>query len=134
MIIFELDFVLRKQWSFLTILKISNRSVWSDIFWLLKVYLFCKFIQQSIQRDKTQMFKKLLSNKIKIIFFGKLHLITILLLIFDSYISWSTKLIFLKFCVGFSIFDSVSFLLSFYFCPTKSIDSWTLKRHNSFQN
>ena len=42
----------------------------------------------------------------------------------------------LNLCVGFSIFNSASFLLKFiiYFCPTKSIHSLTLKRHNSFQN
>ena len=32
------------------------------------------------------------------------------------------------------IFDSVSFLLKFIFLFTKSMDSLTLKRHNSFQN
>ena len=34
----------------------------------------------------------------------------------------------------FSIFDSVSYLLSLYVCLTKSMDSLTLKRNNSFQN
>ena len=32
------------------------------------------------------------------------------------------------------IFDSVSFLLKFIFLFTESMDSLTLKRHNSFQN
>ena len=36
---------------------------------------------------------------------------------------------------GFSIFDSVLFLYeTLYFCSTKSMDSLTLKRHNSIQN
>ena len=48
-------------------------------------------------------------------FFHKLQLITVLLLICDSYMSWSTRLASLKLCVGFSIFDSVSFLLKFIF-------------------
>ena len=41
-----------------------------------------------------------------------------------------------RFCVGFSIFDSISFLLNFIFLFNNYIfmDSFTLKRHNSFQN
>ena len=62
----------------------------------------------------------------------ELQLITVLLLI--SYTSGSTWFISLKLCVGFSIFDSVSFLLTLYFYSTKSMDSLTLKRYNSFQN
>ena len=59
--------------------------------------------------------------------FHKLQLITDLLLI-GEFAS-------LNLCVGFSIFDSDSFDLKFkWFCSTKSIDSLTLKRHNSFQN
>ena len=60
--------------------------------------------------------------------FHKLQLITDLLLI-GEFAS-------LKLCVGFSIFDSDSFDLKckFRFCSTKSIDSLTLERHNSFQN
>ena len=38
-------------------------------------------------------------------------------------------------CMGFSIFDSVSFLSKFTFLlKKKSVDSLTLKGHNSFQN
>ena len=59
--------------------------------------------------------------------FHKLQLIADLLLI-GEFAS-------LKLFVGFSIFDSDSFDLKFkWFCSTKSIDSLTLKRHNSFQN
>ena len=46
----------------------------------------------------------------------------------------STRFISLKLCVGFSIFDFVSFLLKFDFFSTKSTDFLTLKRHNSFNN
>ena len=75
-------------------------------------------------------------------FFRELQLITVLLIIRDSYMSWSKRFMSLKLCVGFSIFDSVSFLLSFtfsvqifllvscYFCW----DSSTLKYHNFFLN
>ena len=59
--------------------------------------------------------------------FHKLQLIADLLLI-GEFAS-------LKLFVGFSIFDSDSFDLKFkWFFSTKSIDSLTLKRHNSFQN
>ena len=67
-------------------------------------------------------------------FFHELQLITVLLLICDSYMSSSTRFVSPKLCVGFSIFNSVSFLLKFYFCLTKCMHSLTLNRHNSFQN
>ena len=68
-------------------------------------------------------------------FFCELQLIPDLLLIYWSYTSWSKRFISLKLCVRFSIFDfPFSFLVKFIFCPTKSIDSMTLKRHNSLQN
>ena len=57
------------------------------------------------------------------------HLIKAFLLIWDSYMTWSTRFVSLCLCVGLSIFDSISFLLKF-IC----VDSLTLKRHNSFQN
>ena len=66
--------------------------------------------------------------------FRELQLFTVLLLICDSYMSWSTRFVSLKLCVGSFIFDSVSFLLSLYFCSTKCLDFLTLKPHNSFQN
>ena len=57
------------------------------------------------------------------------------LLICDSYTSWSTRIVSLKLCVGFSIFDSVSFLLKFiFFLFNKMLGLLTLKRHNSFKN
>ena len=67
-------------------------------------------------------------------FFRELQLITVFLLIRSFYTNWNTWLIFLKLCVGFSIFVFVSFLLNFIFLFTKSMDSLTLKLHNSFQN
>ena len=63
-------------------------------------------------------------------FLRRLQLMGVLLLICDSYMNWSTGFVSLKLCVGFSIFDSVSFLLKF----RKCMKFWTLKRHNSFQN
>ena len=67
-------------------------------------------------------------------FFRELQLVTILLLICDSYLSWSPRFVSLKSCVGFSILDSFSFLLKFSFFTTKSMDTSTLIDHNSFQN
>ena len=42
-------------------------------------------------------------------YFYELQLITVLLLICDSYMSWSTRFVSLKLFVGFSIFDFVPF-------------------------
>ena len=67
-------------------------------------------------------------------FFRELQLITVFLFIRSFYTNWNTWLIFLKLCVGVSIFVFVSFLLNFIFLFTKSMDSLTLKLHNSFQN
>ena len=48
-------------------------------------------------------------------FFYELQIVTDLLLIWDSYMSWSLSFLSLKMCVGFSIFDSVSFLFKLIF-------------------
>ena len=63
-------------------------------------------------------------------FFCELQLIIVLLLICDFSMSWSTRFVSLKLCVGFSIFDSVSFLLKFIFLFNKK--KW--KRQNSIKN
>ena len=39
-------------------------SVWSNAFWYVKVSLFWKCIEHTIHRDKKQMLKKFLSDKI----------------------------------------------------------------------
>ena len=67
-------------------------------------------------------------------FFRKLQFITVLLLICDSYMSWSTRFVSLKLCVGFPFSIPFCFYQSLYLCWTKYMDSLTLKRHNSFQN
>ena len=48
-------------------------------------------------------------------FFGEFQLATVLILIQDSYIIWSTRFILLKVYMGFSIVDSLWFLLKFIF-------------------
>ena len=66
-------------------------------------------------------------------FFRELQLITVLILIRDSYMSWSTSFDSLKVCVGVSIFDFLSFLLIF-FVQQKTWTSLTLKRLFDFFN
>ena len=74
-------------------------------------------------------------KKCILLFLLELQLITALLLIRDSYISWSTKFVSLKVFGGFSIFDSVSFLIKVYISVQKNaLFSLTVRRHNSFQN
>ena len=104
--------------------KNKQKSIWSNVFWYVKVWIFWRCIQYTIHWDKTQMLKKIPSDKINgtkmpSFFFRKLQFITDLLLICDSYMSWSTRFVSLKLCVGFSIFDSVSFLLKFIFLFNK---------------
>ena len=47
-----------------TILKSSNKSVWSNVFWYVKVCMLWKCIQYTIHWDKTEMLKEFSSNKI----------------------------------------------------------------------
>ena len=109
-----------------TILRTSNKSVWSKVFWYAKVCIFWKIIQYTIPWDKTQYVKKISFTQNrrykKYIFFLSRapthHIFT-----FN-----------LNVCLGFPIFDSMSFLLNFiFFFSTKSMDSLTLKPHNFFQ-
>ena len=67
-------------------------------------------------------------------FFRELQLITVLLLIWDSYMSWSTRFVSLELFVGFSILDSVSFLLQFTSLFNKMHGLFDFKCHNYFQN
>ena len=112
---------LRTQWSLSTILKKSNKSLWSNAFWYVKEYTFWKFIQYTIHWDKPLFFfgQNKRCKKSTLFFFRELQLTTVLLLIHDSYMSWNTKFVSLKVCVGFSISDSVMFLLKFIFLFNK---------------
>ena len=47
-------------------LKTSKRSVWSNVFWYVKLYIFWKFIKYTTHWDKTQMLKKSPSKKINV--------------------------------------------------------------------
>ena len=96
----------RRLWR---ILKASNKRVWSNNFWYVKVYIFWNFIQY------TNWDKIFRWNTNVLFFFCEIQLITVLLLIHNSCTSWSIKFISLKMCVGFSIFSSVLFLWKFIF-------------------
>ena len=49
-----IDSDLRIHWRPLTVLEISYRSVWTNVFWYVAVYMFWKCIQYTIHWDKTQ--------------------------------------------------------------------------------
>ena len=115
----------RIHWRLSTISKTSKNNVWSNIFWYVKVCIFWKCTQYTINWDKTQMLKKKSFGQNKhykkcpLFFFHKLQLITASLWICDSYMRWRTRFVSLKLCVGFSIFGSVPFLLKFLFLFNK---------------
>ena len=60
-------------------------------------------------------------------FFRDLQLITVLFLIRDSYMSWRASFVSLKVRVGFSIFNSVLFLLKFIFLFNKKHEIFYFK-------
>ena len=80
---------------------------------------FWSCIQHTIHWDKAQILKKIpfgqnkRYKKLPSFFFREIQLITVLLLICNSYMSWSTRFLSLKLRVRFSIFYSISFLLKF---------------------
>ena len=67
--------------------KNKQKSVWSYVFWYVKVCIFWKCIQYTIHWDKTQMLKKFPSDKMKSTKNREHQLIIVLLLICDSYMS-----------------------------------------------
>ena len=105
-------------------LKFTNHWNLTIIFQVIQVLFQGSQNQRTINWDKTQMLKKFPSDKIKIqkmpsFFFRELQFITVLLLVCDFYMSWSTSFVSLKLCVVPSIFDSVSFFLKFIFLFNK---------------
>ena len=105
---------LRIHWRLSMILKTSNKSVWSNVFWYVEICIFLKCIQYTIHWDKTQMLKKNSSDKINgkkmpsFSFHELQHGFTFNL---QFLYALKRKFIFQKLCVEFSIVDSVSFLL-----------------------
>ena len=105
------------------VFKRKQKSVWKSVVWFVKVYIFWNCIQRTIHSGKTQMLKKFDSDKINgtkncpVFLFCKLKFFPTLPLIYNSYMSWITRLASLKLCKGFFIFDSISILLKFiFFC------------------
>ena len=78
------------------------------------LYIEIKHVLKQIPLGKMNGVKKKSS-----FFFRELQLITVLLLICDFYMSWSIRFVSQKLFVGFSIFDSVLFLLKFIFLFSK---------------
>ena len=116
--------LLRIHWRLSIILKTSKKKRMKQCFWYVKVCVFWKCIQYTIHWDKMQILKKFPSDKINstkkwLLFFCQLQLITVLLLCCNYFMSWSTWFVSLKLCMGFSIFNSVSFLLRFVFLFNK---------------
>ena len=54
---------LRIGWRISTILKTRNKSVWTNVFWYVKVCIFWKCIHCTMNWDKTQMLEKIPSDK-----------------------------------------------------------------------
>ena len=127
---------LRKFWEYLLLqntssgcfcLKTSNKIVWSNVFCYVKICIFWKCIQYTIQWDKTQILKNFPSDIINgtkdVLFFLSWapthHSFTFNLGLMRWLMRW--RFVSLKLCVRFSIFDSVSFLLKFIFSFNKMV-------------
>ena len=108
------DLFLRTHRRLSTILKTSNESAGGNIFWYVKVCIFWKCIQYTIHWDKkisfgqNQRYKK--CPLFSFVSSSQFH---------HSFMSWITIFVSLKVCDGFSIFDSVLFLLKFIFLLSK---------------
>ena len=92
---------LRIPWRLFMILKTAEKC---NVLWYVKLCIFWKCIQYTIHRDNMPLF-----------FFRERQIIIVLLSIVILIWAKSTRFVSLKLCVGFSIFDSVSFLLKFIF-------------------
>ena len=78
---FQFNNDLRIHWRLSAIIKTNNKSVWSNVFWYVTVFVFWKCIQYAIHWDKTQMLKKIPFGQTDgtltdLFFFHKLLLIT----------------------------------------------------------
>ena len=108
--------------------KNKQKSVWSNAFWYVRsMYILEMYSIHYTRRQNTNAKK---------ISFGQneaCSLFSFQAPIHHSFMCWSTRFISLKLCEGFSIFDSVSFLLKFIFL-FKVYIFYFLKHHNSFQN
>ena len=115
---------LRIHWRLLTISKRSNKSVWSNVFWYVKVDVFSKIYSiYTIYWDKTQTLKTFPSDKIIVTKNALcLRALTHHSFTFNLRFSYELKrkVRLSKVYVGFSVFNSVSFLLKFIFLFNKN--------------
>ena len=122
------------------ILKTSNRNVWSNVFWYVKVCIFWMCIQYTIHWDKTQMLTKFSSDKIN----GSKNALFFLSPA-PIYYSFTFNLRFLyelkhKVCLSKTVCGIFHFWFRFvlyyslYFCSATCMDSLTLQYRNSYQN
>ena len=125
---------LRVHWKLLTILKINNKSAWSDVFWYVKIFMPWKFIQYTKHWAKTHMSKKFPLNKINVTkneFFFLLqpyHRFA-----FNSWFLHELKhKVYLSRSVLRVFAFSVPSLFMFWFNEKHGL--FDFKRHNSFQN
>ena len=111
------------HWNLSTILKTSNKSVGSNVFWYVKVYIFWNIIQYTMYWDNTQMcnFRQNKRYKGCTRFYCVSSNWSVLLLICDPYMSWCTKFVW-----HFSFSIPSRFYWSLYFCSTKSMASLIL--------
>ena len=119
---------LRIHWRLSTILTTSNRSAWSMFLicksmYILKVY-WIHYRLRSNTNVNTKFFSGKTIQKMSSYFFRELQLVTVFLLIRGSYMSWNTRFVSLNLCLGFSIFDSVLFLIKFIFLFNKMQTLW----------
>ena len=59
-------FPLRLHWRLSMVLKTSNKSLWGNVFWYVKVHIFWKFIKHTIHWDKMEMLKQFPLDKINV--------------------------------------------------------------------
>ena len=96
--------------------------------------IFWKCIQQTIHWARIKILKKnsFRENKRWNTLFFLSQALTPSQLIWNSYMSWSTRFVSLKLCVRFSIFDSVLFLLKFIFLFNKIRELFDFQYFNNF--
>ena len=124
------------HWGLSTILKTSNKRVWSNVFWYVKVCIFWMCIQYTIHWDKTHI-KKIPSDKIN----GTKNALFFLSWA-PTYHSFTFNLRFLyelkhKVCLSITvcgIFRLRSAFTKVYIFFNKMHGVFDFKRHNPFQN
>ena len=122
--------VLRIHWRLSAILK-TRKKVYEVVLFDMLKYVYSESLFNTLDIEikyKHFLWTKQMLQKMHSFFFRELQLITVLLLIRESYMSWSTRFVNPKVCVGFSIFDSVLYFLRFKFLFNKKHGLFDFKR------